>query len=70
MCSWIPRQEQVLPPELEEAPQITVPLSTADPHHWNIVNDPIFPSCLAMFKARYKASLASGTAASTGGASS
>ena len=39
-CSWISRQEQVLPPELEEAPQITVPLSTADPHHWNIVNDP------------------------------
>ena len=69
-CSWIPRQEQVLPPELEEAPQITVPLSAADPHHWNIVNDPIFPSCLAAFKARHKASLASGAAASTGGASS
>ena len=45
-CSWIPRQEQVLPPELEEAPQITVPLCAANPHHWNIVNDPIFPSCL------------------------
>ena len=23
-CSWVPRQEQVLPPELEEAPQLTV----------------------------------------------
>ena len=69
-CSWIPKQIQVLPPELEEAPQITVPLSTADPHHWNIVNDPIFPSCLAAFKVRHEASLASGTAASTGGASS
>ena len=69
-CSWIPRQEQVLPPELEEVPQITVPLSTADPQPWNIVNDPIFPSCLATFKARHKASLASGAAASTGGASS
>ena len=46
-CSWISRQEQVLRPELEEVPQITVPLSTADPHHWNIVNDPIFPSCIA-----------------------
>ena len=48
-CSWIPRQEQVLLPELEEAPQITVPLSAADPHHWNIVNDPIFsqlPCCV------------------------
>ena len=69
-CSWISKQEQVLLPELEEAPQITVPLSVADPHHWNIVNDPIFPNCLATFRVRHEASLASGTAASTGGASS
>ena len=68
-CSWISRQEQVLPPELEESLQITVPLSAANPHHWNIVNDPIFPNCLAMFKARHEASLASGAATSTGGAS-
>ena len=69
-CSWISRQEQVLPPELEEAPQITVPLSVADPHHWNIVNDPIFPNNLDAFKARHEASLASGAATSIGGASS
>ena len=69
-CSWISRQEQVLPPELEEAPQITVPLSAADPHHWNIVNDPIFPNCLDAFKVMHKASLASGAATSIGGASS
>ena len=69
-CSWISRQEQVLLPELEEAPQITVPLSAADPHHWNIVNDPIFPNCLDAFKVRQEASLASGVATSTGGASS
>ena len=69
-CSWISKQKQVLPPELEEAPQITVLLSVADPHHWNIVNDPIFPNCLATFKVRHEASQASGTAASTGGASS
>ena len=69
-CSWIPQQEQLLPPELEEAPQITVPLSVADPHHWNIVNDPIFPSCLDTFKVRHEALLASGAAISTGGASS
>ena len=69
-CSWISKQEQVLPPELEEAPQITVPLSVADPHHWNIMNDPIFPNCLATFKVRHETSVASGTAASTGGASS
>ena len=60
----------MLPPKLEEAPQITVPLSVADPHHWNIANDPIFPNCLDAFKARHEASLASGAAASTGGASS
>ena len=70
VCGWAPSQKQVLPPELEEAPQITVALSTADANHWNIVNDPIFPSCLAAFKARHKASLASEAATSTGGASS
>ena len=73
-CSWVPRQEQVLPPELEEAPQLTVPLFVANPHHWNIANDPMFPSCLAMFKVRYEASLASTTSTdgtdSRGGASS
>ena len=60
----------MLPPELEEVPQITVPLSMADPHHWNIVNDPIFPNCLDAFKVRHEASLASGAATSIGGASS
>ena len=70
VCCWTPRQKQVLPPELEEVPQITMSLSAADPNHWNIVNDPIFPSCLDAFKARHKASLASGAATSTGGASS
>ena len=70
VCYWTPRQKQVLPPELEEAPQITVALSAADPNHWNIVNDPIFPSCLNAFKVRHEASLASEAATSTGGASS
>ena len=68
-CSWIPKQKQVLPPQLEEAPQITAALSTADPYHWNIVNDPIFPSCLDAFRVRHEASLAL-EAVSTGGASS
>ena len=70
VCSWTSRQKQVLPPELEETPQITVALSAADPYHWNIVNDPIFPSCLDAFRARHEASLASEAATSTGGASS
>ena len=70
VCCWTPRQKQVLPPELEEVPQITMALSAADPNHWNIVNDPIFPSCLDAFKVRHEASLASEAATSTGGASS
>ena len=70
VSSWALRQKQVLPPELEKAPQITVALSAADANHWNIVNDPIFPSCLDIFKARHEASLASEVATSTGGATS
>ena len=63
-------QEQVLPPELEEAPQVTVALATTDHNHWNIVNDPIYPSCLDIFKARHEVSMALGAATSAGGASS
>ena len=59
---WAPTQKQVLMPELKEAPQLTVALSAADANHWNIVNDPIFPSCLDEFKARHEASQASGAA--------
>ena len=70
VCCWTPRQKQVLLPELEEAPQISVALSMADPHHWNIMNDPIFSSCLDIFKTRHKASLASEAVTSNGGASS
>ena len=57
-CCWTPMQKQVLPPELEEAPQVTVALAVADSNHWNIVNDPIYPSCLDIFKARHEASMA------------
>ena len=60
----------MLLPELEEAPQISVALSAANANHWNIVNDPIFPSCLDVFKARHEASLASEAGTSTGGANS
>ena len=51
-------QEQVLPPELEETPQVTAALAVADPNHWNILNDPIYPGCLELFKARHEASMA------------
>ena len=63
-------QKQVLSPELEEVPQVTVTLTVADSIHWNIVNDPIYPSCLDIFKARHEASMASEAATFIGGASS
>ena len=47
LSHWAPTQRQVITPELEETPQLTVALSAADNNHWNIGNDPIFPSCLA-----------------------
>ena len=55
----------MLTPELEEARQLTVALSAANANHWNIVNDPIFPSCLDAFKVRHEASLASEAATLT-----
>ena len=70
VCCWTSRQKQVLLPKLEEVPQISVALSAADANHWNIVNDPIYPSCLDVFKVKHEASLASEAATSTGGASS
>ena len=57
---WAPKQKQMLTPELRDVPQLTVALSAADANHWNIVNGPIFPSCLDEFKARHEASQASG----------
>ena len=61
---WTPMQEQVLPPELEETPQVAAALAMADPNHWNILNDPIYPGCLELFKARHEASMASEAATS------
>ena len=63
---WTPMQEQVLPPELEETPQVTAALAATDPNHWNILNDPIYPGCLELFKARHEASMASEAAMSVG----
>ena len=63
---WTPMQEQVLPPELDEAPQVAAALAAADPNHWNVLNDPIYPGCLELFKARHEASMASEVATSAG----
>ena len=59
---WASKQKQVLTPELRDAPLLMVALSAADANHWNIVNDPIFPSYLDEFKMRHKAFQASGAA--------
>ena len=63
---WTPMQEQVLPPELKETPQVAVALATADPNHWNVLNDPIYPGCLELFRARHEASMALEAAMSAG----
>ena len=56
---WAPIQDQVLPPEMEGAPLVSAALAKANPGHWNIQNDPIYPACLELFKARHEASMAS-----------
>ena len=56
---WATVQRQVLPPELEKVAQLTVSLLPVDSDHWNLRNDIVFPDCLAKFKARHEASLAS-----------
>ena len=62
---WAPTQKPVMTPELEGMPKLSVALSAAADIHWNIGNDPIFPSCLAKFRARHKSSQASGATRST-----
>ena len=60
---WAPTQRPVMTPELERMPELSV--AAADDDHWNIGNDPVFPSCLAKFRERHKASQASGATRST-----
>ena len=65
VSNWAPTRRPVMMPELEGMSELSVALSAADDNHWNIGNDPVFPSCLAKFRARHKASQASGTTKST-----
>ena len=65
LSHWASVQRQVIAPELEEMPQLTVALAAADSSHWNIRNDPTFPSCLAQFRVRHEASRASEATKST-----
>ena len=41
-------------PEFQNADTIEAPLAVADVNHWNIVNDPVFPACLAWFKDKHE----------------
>ena len=63
---WVPLHDQVLPPEMEGAPLVSAALAKVDPSHWNIQNDPIYPACLELFKARHEASMASKAVPSAG----
>ena len=50
-------QKTQMIPELCDQDTISVALAVADEEHWNIVNDPIYPACLATFKSRHQRSL-------------
>ena len=62
---WAPTQKPMMAPEPEGMPELSVALSAAADNHWNIGIDPIFPSCLAKFRAWHNASQASGATRST-----
>ena len=51
---------------MEGAPLVSAALAKADPSHWNIQNDPVYPACLELFKARREASMASKAVPSAG----
>ena len=51
---------------MEGAPLVSAALAKADPSHWNIQNDPVYPACLELFKVRHKASMASKAVPSAG----
>ena len=53
---WTAAQDQVLPPNWEDVPQVSADLAAADPYHWNVLNDPVYPSCVEQFRARHGAS--------------
>ena len=52
----------MLPPDWEGAPQVSAALAPVDPHHWNVLNDPVYPSCMDRFRVRHGASMASAVA--------
>ena len=49
-------QKQQLIPELHEHSMILDALAEADDGHWNVTNDPIYPTCLEVFRRRHESS--------------
>ena len=52
-------QKQQLIPELRELSMVSAALAEADDRHWNVTNDPIYPTCLEGFRRRHESSQAS-----------
>ena len=52
-------QKQQLIPELREHSMVSAALAEADDGHWNVTNDPIYPTCLEGFRRRHESSQAS-----------
>ena len=51
-------QKQQLIPELCEHSMVSAAPAEADDGHWNITNDPIYPTCLEAFRRRHESSQA------------
>ena len=51
-------QKQQLIPELHEHSMVSAALAEADDGHWNVTNDPIYPTCLEAFRRRHESSQA------------
>ena len=49
-------QKQQLIPELHEHSMISAALVEADAGHWNVTNDPVYPTCLEVFRRRHESS--------------
>ena len=49
-------QKSQIIPEFHMSGTIEAPLAVPDEKHWNILNNPVFPACLAGFKDRHETS--------------
>ena len=49
-------QKQQLIPELCEHSMVSAALAKADDGHWNVTNDPVYPTCLGVFRRRHESS--------------